>query len=374
MSDVVLAMRGKETNMRHNSLNPQLATAIVAAVFCLVPVQGQVLATQRAGFGLPAGQVTAPNTPGGGVLVGNNFYTGDGAQGFRHWTPADANNPDPVNTGILVFDTNTSFSIGGGGVCAPFCKVGQLAFDGNQTVYLTAYDQPKGQPFGLTFPGVWRVSISPQGTWQEPQQLAPKFGLAGNLPTSIALGPDGNLYVGFLKNGNVVRIVNPTAFNFDPTQIVQSVGTAPNGRPIRSLAFVGPDLYLGSADGLAVIKNAVAPTCQGGCNGVRIADGFSGIDHVGLTTDGINRLYMSINGQGVYRYTISSGVAQLVSTGGNDPITGAALTFAFVGGHSNMINLDRLGNLWIGDDISDGARNFNGRIWYISAGTLSNIP
>ena len=69
------------------------------------------------------------------------------------------------------------------------------------------------------------------------------------MPTSIALGPDGNLYVGFLKNGNVVRIVNPTALKIDPTQIVQSVGTAPNGRPIRSLAFVGPDLYLASADG-----------------------------------------------------------------------------------------------------------------------------
>jgi hypothetical protein len=340
----------------------------------LVPMQGQVFATQRAGFGLPSGQTAAPNTPGGGVLVGNNFYTGDGAQGFRHYRPADPNNPDPVNTGILVFDTNISTSIGGGGVCAPFCKVGQIAYDGNQTVYLAAFDQPKGQPFTLTFPGVWRVNILPDGTWQDPQQLVPKFGLAGNLPTSIALGPDGNLYVGFLKNGNVVRIVRPTLDNSDPAQIVQSVGTAPNGRPIRSLVFVGPDLYLGSADGLAVIKNAVATTCQGGCNGVHISDGFSGIEHVGLSTDGINRIYMAINGHGVFRYTISSGVTQVVSTGGSDPNTGALLTFAFVGGHSNLVNLDRLGNLWIGDDTSDGLFNFSGRIWYISAGALSTIP
>ena len=85
-------------------------------------VHGQVLATQRAGFGLPPGQVAAPNTPGGGVLVGNMFYTGDAAQGFRHWTPADPNNPDPVNTGLLVFDTNISFSLGGGGACIPFLQ------------------------------------------------------------------------------------------------------------------------------------------------------------------------------------------------------------------------------------------------------------
>lgn len=113
---------------------------------------------------------------------------------------------------------------------------------------------------------------------------------------------------------------------------------------------------------------------RGGCNSVHIADGFSGVEHVALTTDGINRIYMAINGHGVYRYTISTGTTQLVSTGGNDPNTGAALTFAFVGGHSNLMNLDRLGNLWIGDDISDGAANFSGRIWSISAGALATVP
>jgi hypothetical protein len=45
-----------------------------------------------------------------------------------------------------------------------------------------------------------------------------------------------------------------------------------------------------------------------------------------------------------------------------------------VGGASNLMQLDRLGNLWIGDDSSDGKFNFTGRIWYISAGALSNIP
>jgi len=45
-------------------------------------------ATQVAGFGLPPGEAAAPNTPGGGVVIGSNFYSGDGAQGFRHWRPA----------------------------------------------------------------------------------------------------------------------------------------------------------------------------------------------------------------------------------------------------------------------------------------------
>jgi hypothetical protein len=353
----------------------RFALAAAVLLVCSAPAQAEVLATQRVGFSLPPGQTAAPNTPGGGVVVGSNLYTGDAANGFRHWKPADPTNADPLNGGLLVFDPDPSLSVGGTELCFFFCKVGQIAYDGNQTVYVTAYDQPKGQPGSVRFPGVWRLRIDPlTGSVQPDMQLVPKAGLAGNLPTSIALGPDGNLYVGFLKSGNVVRIVHPTLSNTDPGQIVQSVGTAPNGRPVRSLTFSGADLYLGTADGLSVIKNAVASTCLGGCNGVPIADGFGGTAHVGLTGDGINRLYMAINGRGVWRYTISTGAMQLVSTGGNDPNTGAPLTFAFVGGNSNLVQLDRLGNLWIGDDISDGRINFNGRIWYIQAGALANIP
>lgn len=350
--------------------------ALAAVVFVsLIPARAQTLATQRAGFNLPPGQVAAPNTPGGGVVVGSNLYTGDAANGFRHWKAADPANPDPINSGFLVFDSDPSKSVGGTALCFFFCKVGQVAYDGNQTVYVTAYDQAKGQPGSVTVPGVWRLIVDPlTGNVQPDQQLVPKFGLAGNLPNSSALGPDGNLYVGFIKNGNVVRIVHPTLSNTDPTQIVQSVGTSPNGRPIRSLTFVGPDLYLGTSDGLSLIKNAVASTCQGGCNGVPVGDGFAGKAHVGLTSDGLNRIYMAINGAGVYRYTISTAMTQLISTGGPDPNTGTSLTFAFVGGDSNLTMLDRLGNLWVGDDISDGTANFSGRIWYISAGALASIP
>jgi len=342
--------------------------------------QAQIQATERAAFHLPPSQTVAPNTPGGGVVVGSNVYEADGAQGFIHLMPADPANPDPVNSGILVYDPRIgSFTLGGGGVCMPFCKLGQLAYDGNQTVYVTSYDQQKGQPFSATFPGVNKLTIDPVNgyvSWNGP--VAAFAGLQGNQTTSLALGPDGNLYVGFLKNGNVVRIVNPGIDpSSDPThtiQIVQSVGGAPNGCPVRSLTFVGPDLYLGTAEGLSVIKNAIAETCLGGCNAVHISDGFGGVDHVGLTSDGINRIYMSINGVGVARFTINTQATQMISTGGIDATTGAPTTFGFVGGHSNMLFLDRLGNLWVGDDTSDGAANFSGRVWYISAGALSSIP
>ena len=343
----------------------------------------QIPATQRAGFNLPIGQVPAPNTPGGAAIVFGGFFEGDGAQGLRQFLPADPANPDPLNSGFLVFDAFNS--LGGGGLCFPMCKAGQVVDGGagpfnTATVFLASYDHSGGGG-GLTNGGVYRVLISPAqggaGTPPGPTSfniVAPAFGLAGDQPSALALGPDGNLYVGFLKNGNVKRIVNPYLDPSDKTQIVQSVGGAPNGRPIRALAFAGADLYVAYTQGLAVIHNAISTSCQGGCNAVPVADGFAGAAHVGLTSDGVNRLYVAINANGVWRYTISTGAMTLVSTGGPDPNTNVPLTFAFVAGHTNLLQLDHSGNLWIGDDTSDGLFNFSGRIWYISAASLSQIP
>lgn len=353
-----------------------IAIAACAALSLASSALAQVVATQRAGQGLPPGQIFAPSSPGGLVIVGSDVYVGDGVQGLRHFIPADPLNADPVNSGTLVFDTNQAHSLGGGTLCFLFCQVGQIAFDGSQNVYWAAYDHQKGGQ-SQTFPGVWRgtaPSALTSGEWTSLTLIAPNAGLAGNQPTAVALGPDGKLYVGFLKNGDIVRISNPQLLNPDATQVVQKIGSSPNGRPLRALAFVGSDLYLGTSDSLAVIKNATAAACTGGCNAVAIADGFGGTAHVGLATDGINRIYMAINGQGVWRYTISTGTKSVVATGGVNPTLQTFVPFAFVGGHSNLLLLDRLGNLWIGDDTSDGAVNNAGRLWSISAGALSTLP
>ena len=361
------------------SLN-RLGLFLLVSLACIISqssAEAQVQATQRAGQGLPPGQIVAPNTPGGMVLIGSDIWYGDGAQGLRHLTPADPTNPDPVNGGTLVFDTDQSHSVGGGGLCLPFCQVGQLAYDGTN-VYAPIYDHQKGGP-ATTFPGVWRLSpslpvVPNSSVWNSVTLIAPNAGLAGNQPTAVAFGPDGKLYVGFLKNGDIVRISNPQLDNSDPTQVVQKIGSTPNGRTVRSLVFVGADLYIGTTDNLAVISNAISPSCTGGCNGVALADGFSGIGHVGLATDGINRIYMAINGRGVWRYSIQSQTTSVVSTGGVSATLQTTVPYSFVGGHSNLLLLDRLGNLWVGDDASDGAINNAGRLWYISAGSLSTLP
>jgi hypothetical protein len=366
-----------------------LASAMAIAACAVLPfassAEAQIVSTQRAGQGLPPGQVLAPSAPGGMILIGSDIFIGDATKGLNHYisVPSDTPNPDPVNTGTLVFDHNQGNSLPVG-TCVGLCQIGQVVFDGSSNIYLPVWVQKTGgRPTGNAGgPGVWHITPLPANpvlgvptnVSANGNQIAPNAGLSGNSPTAVALGPDGKLYVGFLKNGNIVRISNPQLPNPDATQVVQSVGGTPNGRPVRALTFVGNDLYIGSSDSLSVIKNATAATCTGGCNALLVADGFGGREHVGLATDGINRIYMAVNGIGVIRYSISSNTTSVVSTSGLSPITQAPASYSFVAGHSNLLFLDRLGNLWIGDDTSGGTANNSGRLWYISAAQLGALP
>ena len=346
-----------------------LKTVAIGAVWALlgsVPASAQVIAALVAAPGIPAGNLLAPHTPAGIVIIGNNVWIGDEAQGLRHYLPVDPTNIDPINTGQFRFDTNPNWSLGGGTLCSPWCGVGQAAQDGSSRSYVTSYDHTKGQPGFFGGGGVWMVGFQSQfgdfSPFSGVSQVAPFAGLAGDLPTSTALGPDGKLYVGFLKNGNIKRVVNPAAIN--PTsanQSVEGVGGSPNGRPILSMAFLGADLYIGTDQGLSVVHNAA--TCisnAGGCgNAVQRLAGAT----VAVTADGVGKVYFSANAAGaVYRYTPADGRVIAVATG-----------FLFTGGHTNTLTLDGFGNLWIGDDTSDGTVNFTGRLFRVPVTLLQTL-
>lgn len=340
---------------------------VAAATFLLsVPGSAQVAADLVAAPGIGPGPA-APHTPAGIVIIGSNIWVGDAAQGFRHYLPVDPNNTNPINTGQLVFDINTEWSIGGGS-CFIWCSVGQAAQDGTSRAYVAVYDHAKGQPGNPGGPGIWMVQFQPVFNPFSPfdgvSPVASSFGLGGDQPTATALGPDGKLYVGFLKNGNIKRITNPSQLN--PTssnQTVESVGSTPNGRSMRAVAFLGADLYVATDQGLAVVRKAT--TCinnTGGCgNAVPVEDGFAGTAHVGLTTDGASKVYFSVRGS-VFRYTPADQRVVSVANG-----------FLFVDGHTNALTIDGFGNLWIGDDPSDGTFNFSGRLWRIPAASLATV-
>jgi len=235
----------------------------MAASLASALAEAQVVADLVSASGIPAGNIFAPHTPAGMLMIGTHIWVGDEVQGLHHYVPVDPNNIDPVNTGKFVFDTNSEWSMGGGTACIPWCSIGQVVQDGSTRAYVASYDHAKGQPFQIGGPGVWMIQIqSPLGIFSPFEGVSPVaagLGLSGDQPTAIALGPDTKLYVGFLKNGNIKRVANPSVLNpSSQNQTVESVGSTPNGQPMRAMAFLGADLYVATDQGLAVVHNAGA--------------------------------------------------------------------------------------------------------------------
>jgi hypothetical protein len=252
-----------------------------------------------------------------------------------------------------------------------------MAMASNETIYVTqAVVDTTVTP--STNRGVLRTAVDPAtGALVGPSAyIATTAGLDGSQPTAAALGPDGNLYVGFLKSGDVKRIVNPAV---GTTQVVQKIGSTPSGHAARAFAFVGNDLYIASVDSFSVIKNATSAACTGGCNATVISDGFSGAVHTGLTSDGTGTLYFAVantlpGGNQVWRYVPSTQIYTFVSQKGADRNGANASNLSFASGKTNMLALDSTGDLWIGDDASNATVKGAGRIWTLSAAALATLP
>jgi hypothetical protein len=188
-----------------------------------------------------AGRLTAPN---GANWIGNRLWVSDGLAGFCR--------VDPV-AGILE-----------SGTCAQpgFAMVGQAALDAaNGRVYVPATTfgaapalKPSG---GISFLGYNAATGSVSNV------LLPMVSvtdLGGDAPTCVALGPDGNLYVGFLRTATILRITNPAG----TTHVIQPVGTLSDPTTNAwNMAFVGNDLWIAEKVYFSVIKNATS--CSGTC-------------------------------------------------------------------------------------------------------------
>lgn len=279
-----------------------------------------------------------PTGPGGAVFVGNRMWIGDAVFGFVRCDPIDPLNNDPLNTGVIAPNPLTQ---------APgVVKAGQIALDTFRTnaAQVTAYVADYSGKTG----GIKRVVIDAASqSVVSVAKIAAASGLEGNNPTAVAFGPDGSLYVGFLKNGDIKRILNPGT---GVTHTVEAVGTSPNGRKLRALAFLGTSLYMATEDGLGVIAdatNAVGKIPQS----QRVAAAADGQEHVGLVSDGVSRLFYLASGPigVVYELSPTFPAGAFISFEGVGA-DGGVRAYHFPKGHTNLIALDPLGGLWIGDD------------------------
>lgn len=288
------------------------------------------------------GVLTDISQPGGGIFHGTHFWLADGAAGIVRLQPDDV---DPTQ----ITQAYAGYYIGG--------SYGQMAYDSaHDAIYVT--DKNSKHSVGIV-----RLNFAANEQLSNQCFMAPS--LSGRRPSAAALGPDGNLYVGFLTSGDIVRLPvatmqAPPACQAPP---VVTIGKSIKGGRVNGLAFVGGDLYVAGKDGLTKIPNAAS--CLGGCVS-QLVPGSANAGHFGIWADGIDTVYY-LRDANVMRYRISTGVHEVFANSGSLP-DGTVSSFMFVGGQPNLITQDIYGNLWIGDDTSDGAANASGRVWFIAAG------
>jgi uncharacterized repeat protein (TIGR01451 family) len=137
-------------------------------------------------------------------------------------------------------------------------------------------------------------------------------GLAGNLPWVVSLGPDANLYVGFKKNGNLVRIISPQNQSV-PCSNVQTIGTTKDTKIAKGLGWINHDLWGADIIGIWTIPNAdqcfTAANNFTPCHGTillhtQVQNPFN------ITT---NQAFPSTNGNDLYALNPTGTTVELVS-------------------------------------------------------------
>jgi hypothetical protein len=313
-------------------------------------------ALRAVGGNPPPGNTVGISTPTGGLILDSHFWI---AAVFPN-----AGAFDSAYFNKLTFDPALGIAELGpyDGIGTPG-KPGQPAFDPLRSiVYIPDNKSKVGGVYRYVFiPGLAQYSLSAGVFNLSPGvALAPSAGLDGPRPQAVALGPDGQLYVGFDATGDIRRINNPAG----TTQTVQTIGKSSKGNRVLGLAFVGNDLYLAEKDGLSVIHNATS--CNSGCVATVMPHSLVGQPHLGITTDGVDTIYVAVN-DSVMRYSISTQSQVLYANSGAMP-NGTIVPF-MMGGRITSVVLDSAGNLFVGDDASGATINFYGREWLIPAGS-----
>ena len=148
-----------------------------------------------------------------------------------------------------------------------------------------------------------------------------------NLPATAVLGPDGKLYLGFVGNTDIWRVLNPLSPTFTPAgNKIERVGTTEGtgGRP-TGMAWIGHDLWMVDVGFLNRIQNAdqcnyTFPKCQAV---IQFNNLFA---HAGMASDQFistipNGRYLYFgNGSRVMRYdTTTKGFMQVWNQAGTIP-------------------------------------------------------
>jgi chitobiase/beta-hexosaminidase-like protein/Big-like domain-containing protein len=214
--------------------------------------------------------------------------------------------------------------------------------------------------------------------------IAPGQGLENQKTAGAALDPTtGALYLGFLNRNTtapteIARVNDPTS----ATPVVDFIANATRHKPIFTLAFIGPDLYVGNNGGLDWIQNAQS-CAPGACASIQLLNVRG---PRGMASDGVDHIYMAgpaIPGgcpptcpapgtltTPVQVYTISTGDLSTFSSQGT-LANGTLSDYDVV----DSITVDPKGNVYVGDDPNVlGTPTGQGRVFKVSAISAEPTP
>lgn len=282
-------------------------------------VAGQVISappttstTIVVGLTLPYGVQILPGTASSSITGApvRHLWTGDQGGLCRIDPEIDASGP---------FAVNLATCITGVGANAKF-TAGRMAFD---PLTNNIYTVDNGAPGSVARYHYLPDGDSGQGLVSNSAEFlgdANGCGLSGNFPWSISLGPDGNLYVGFRKNGNVIRVLAPQSTSV-PCSSMQVMGQGFDGKIGKALAWTGHDLWgedivglwrIGNADQCFTPANGFTPCKAVALFRAVVPNGFS------MATD---QAYPATNGNNLYSFDATgTSIALLSGLTGTNPI------------------------------------------------------
>ena len=324
---------------------------------------------------------TGVTSPGGGMVLSGAAINPKTGAPYRHlWTSDQGGfglcriDPDVDTPGPHFFN---------GGFCMPFVdgvifKPGQFAFDPLlNNIYAVDLQANSRGIFRLHYipsGGGGHGSVDPihtevlGGNQLAGRQALPGCGIAGNVPNSAVLGPDGNLYIGFKASGDILRVTAPQTEPL-PCDNVQVIGSTPDGRKDFGLGFIGHDLFGG--DGLAAWVIPSADQCltpQNGntaCHGTNILVAQTAVPSFVMS----DQLYPALNGRNLFVGNPSD--ITLVDLATMQVTMNYASGFQFLSGMAlDGTNM----NLYVADDPTEGIAGGFGRWWNVGNHGLSIRP
>ena len=193
-------------------------------------------------------------------------------------------------------------------------------------------------------------------------------GLAGDGVSSLALGPDGNLYVGFAHSGDIVRVQSPHIEPL-PCSNVQVIGSTPDNITDKGLGWIGHDLYGADGQSAWVIANADQCLTPASGNAPCTATRFLANQTPTPSVVATDQLYPATDGV-------------IVFVGNPRDITeintqSLQVSPAFESGFQlvNAIIPDNSEHaVYVSDDLSAGLQQSQGKWWQVLKAPVPNVP